>query len=320
MRVFPLGVLIAVALLNTRPTIGGSTGSGGGQVEGSPSFTVAVSGWGGALEPIGRFTGAVWVNTWPTPDESNVAVPALEDVPRSWLGKSVPPQWTLWKNGIPRTVTVAGTRRGYGSGGGCTHPAVLTLAKPQGGPDTFYENGLAVDTNQPIDAIRQLDRADVEWTQAAPFVQATFRANEQRAMDNGNRRWLSEVLAKAKVDLATVPIGIEGLFRADTIESSPMYYAIAARRARTADDTIGVIVWGWLRRDATGRWSASAVTGHPFGSDTPGYELFPLGVLRVAARVFWIVSRGGYESRVFEIYEIAGSNVVRVLATDSGAC
>ena len=62
------------------------------------------------------------------------------------------------------------------------------------------------------------------------------------------------------------------------------------------------------------------MTGHPFGDDTPGNGLNPLGVLRVGTRTFWVMSNAGYESRGYEIYEVTASDVVRTLAVAGGEC
>jgi hypothetical protein len=315
-----LGVAMTIVMLGAEQPVPRAIGPGPRQAAGSPAFVLAISDSGKALEPIGRFTGSAWVNTWPPPDEPHVTVPPLDRVPLSWLGKRVPRQWTLWQNGDRRTVTVTGTRRGDASGGGCTSPAVLTLTAPQGPPDTRDDIALAVDTAQEIVSLRALGHSDIEWAQLQPFVAEMFRANEQRAMRNGNRRWFVEALARAKTNLASVPIRVEAVVRPAGTARPPLYYVVAARRADTGSGTVGVIIWGWTQRDATGRWSALGVTGHSFGDDTPGNGLNPLGVLRVGTRTFWVMSRTGYESLGYEIYEVTASDVVRTLAVASGEC
>src|ERR1039457_3238471 len=98
------------------------------------------------LEPIARFTGTEWANTWPEPAEDDVPVPELSNVPTSWLGKPVPRDWTL--PFIEGGTTTAIALRTLREKGGCSSPVVLQLSKT---PDQMRRDGhllgLAVDTN-----------------------------------------------------------------------------------------------------------------------------------------------------------------------------
>jgi hypothetical protein len=130
------------------------------------SFVVAAYSYGG-LVPFARFAGGRWVNTWPAPRESDVPVPPLSEIPTTWLGKSVPREWTFWpSSGIRRRMTVVGTRRGRGTGGGCTQPAVLTMGQTVG----EETRGLAVDTDQVLGAVRLVSASSAEWRDYEPVI------------------------------------------------------------------------------------------------------------------------------------------------------
>src|SRR5678816_3808075 len=71
-------------------------------------FVLGLVRWNGAIEIVGRFTGQTWVNTWPVPAEFPVPVPAIDDVPDTWLGRPVPRQWTIWSKAGPLALRVTG--------------------------------------------------------------------------------------------------------------------------------------------------------------------------------------------------------------------
>src|SRR5207344_1730067 len=78
-------------LIAGRPTVAQSP-----QSPATPRALVVAVDEGGTLLPVARYAAGRWLNTWPEPDEDSKPVPALADVPRAWLGRVVPSEWTLW--------------------------------------------------------------------------------------------------------------------------------------------------------------------------------------------------------------------------------
>jgi hypothetical protein len=279
-------------------------------------FVVAAYSDGG-LVPFARFTGTRWVNTWPTPDESDVRVPPLAEVPTTWLGKPVPRQWTFWPaSGNRRSVTVVGTRRGDGTGGGCTQPAVLTMDQTLGSES----QGLAIATDQLIEAVRRVQPSTPEWRHLEPVIDAAVRTNERRLVASKpfNRAWQQEALAE--VDVFQAPLTIETVYRPVADASPVLYYFEAVRSAnRRNGSSLTMKVSGWVRPEANGGLAAFALFGNVF-DDEATWTVTPLAIVRIAERVFWITGVGGYESYSFVIRDVSPTAIRDVLTSDNGGC
>jgi len=271
----------------------------------------------GGLVPFARFTGTNWVNTWPTPDEANVRVPPLAEAPATWLGKAIPRQWIFWPEaGGRRSITVVGTRRGDGTGGGCSVPAVLATAEPLG-PES---RGLAVDTNQPIEPVRRVELSSPEWRRLEPVIDSAVRTNERRLITirPHNRAWQAEQLAE--VDVFQAPLTIDRVYRPVADAVPVVYYFEAVRTATRKNGTpLTMKVSGWVRPDATGGLAAFALLGSVY-DDEGMWDVMPLAIVHVAQRVFWITSVGHWESSSFVIREVSPTAVRDVLTTDNGGC
>jgi len=292
----------------------------GRQAPGPRPFVLAFSGWNGALQILGRFTGTTWINTWPAPAETDVSVPPLSQVPTLWLGQPVPRNWTLWmRDGLKVPVAVAGTRRGAGDGGGCTQPLVLALNLPQGTPPGLLDGGLAVDTDQPVEEFESLSSATLRFLRFEPLIRETFSAHERQVIDQSGQESAAEL--RARMD--RIPIRVEALFMPVRYDIAPLiYYFVATKRVE--DDhgsTRGIVISGWIRTSSEKQGTAFGVSGHAFSGDAhPGDGLRPLGVLRVASRVFWVMGAPGYESTAFHIYEVTAAGINLVLTVDGGGC
>jgi hypothetical protein len=279
-------------------------------------FVVAAYSDGG-LVPFARFTGARWVNTWPMPAESDVPVPPLAEIPTIWLGKPVPRQWSFWPaSGSRRPVTVVGARRGSGTGGGCTQPAVLTMDQTL----DSESRGLAVDTDQVVEAIRRVQPSSAEWRHLEPVIHAAVRANERRLVAIGpiNRPWQQEALTE--VDVFQAPLAIEAVYRPVADASPILYYFEAVRSAnRRNGSLLSMKVSGWVRPDPNGRTSAFQLFGRVF-DDEAMWTMTPLAIVRLAQRVFWITAVTHYESSSFVIRDVSASAIRDVLTSDNGGC
>src|SRR5215470_7105254 len=68
---------------------------------------------GGYIEPVVRFDGSKWVNTWPEAAEMNVPATPLDQIPVAWLGEPVPREWTLRSSaGESLAARIVSTQRG----------------------------------------------------------------------------------------------------------------------------------------------------------------------------------------------------------------
>jgi hypothetical protein len=279
-------------------------------------FVVAAYSDGG-LVPFARFADGRWVNTWPMPSDSDVRVLPLAEIPTTWLGRPVPRQWTFWPaSGSRRRVTVVGTRRGNGVGGGCTQPAVLTMDQTP----VEESRGLAVDTDQVVEAVRRVPRSSTEWRHLEPVIDSAVRDNERRLVEIGslNRPWQQEALAEVNVFQA--PLSIDTVYRPVADTSPILYYFEAVRSAnRKNASLLRLKVSGWVRPDSNGRFTAFALFGSVFDDDGM-WSMTPLAIVRLAGHVFWIAALSRYESSSFVIRDVSPNAIRDVLTSDNGGC
>ena len=268
---------------------------------------------GTSVEPIARFTGAEWINTWPRGEDMNVPAPPLEQIPDAWLGRPVPRDWNVWSAGSTRQrVRIAGSKRGNG----CEALIDLTADQATSASLTMDEPLVAVDTNQRVGAIRGVTHSDPERATLEPVIRAAFEANAQRAFDEDvvlGRRLSPDALAQR-------PVTIDYLVRPASSDGPVIYYFEAARHVVDGGED-GVAVGGWLRQDAAGRWIAADVKSRGLGGDGPPLPAtVPLATFPIAGRAYWLLELRGYEGVAASIVEITGSGVKEILNIARAGC
>jgi len=182
------------------------------------------------------------------------------------------------------------------------------------------ETGLAVDNDQVLEQVREVEATSAEWRRLQPVVETTVRANERRlaSIEPSNPAWQREVLATTH--LFDAPLTVETLYRSASHTSPVLYYFEAVRTvSRTDGLSISAKVSGWLRPDRGGRLSAFALTGSVYDEEGM-WSLTPLAVVRLAGRVFWITNVSHYESSEYVIRDVSPTAVRRVLTAYGGGC
>ena len=281
-------------------------------------FVVAIvergSDWAG-LQPVARFTGSGWVNTWPDPEGRDAPVPDFLQLPTSWLGKPVPRQWVLWSmSGAHMRGRVVAARRAEG----CSGPIALVLQKTKATePEKLRGFRVAVDSNQPVEGFRPVTTADPEWNALQPAVAETFRAHESSVENSGSLPLGSSSTAR----LITVPVTIESLMR-PVSASGPVVYYFEATKRLPINRALGVSVAGWLTRSsARGPWTAFDVSGRVLSRDSaPVPVRTPIGLFRVLGRVYWLMRITDYEGSDTTLYDVSAAGTREILTTGGGGC
>lgn len=268
------------------------------------SFRLAIV-WGDALEPVGRFTGTEWVNTWPAPEEASKPVPPLSQIPAAWLDGPVSSQWRLWNDGKNLPVTIVSARRGERNpNASCTSPVVLDLYKPPEAKKNVYK-GFAIDTDQPIETFRRLDASDPDWSDLERAVRSAFGSNE--SIITGQAEWRSqplEIVAAAPNAFPTWP---------------HWFHFTASKSASTARGIAGLSVSGWLRRDESGTWTPVDARAIQV-SENSVVRYTPAAIIRTANREFWVIGEAGDDGNATAIYEMTATGVVPRLTVPGGGC
>jgi hypothetical protein len=279
----------------------------------SKPFTVAViergSGWVG-LEPVARFTGTDWVNTWPEPDEHDAPVPDLPHVPTAWLGKPVPRQWVLWSTfGTRLRVGVNAVKRADG----CSAPAALVLQNTKATvPDRLRGFEVATDTNRAVEGFRPVGSNEPEWTTLQSAITETFRNNEPSPSEMP--------LGSAAIRLIGLPVSIESLVR-PVSASGPVVYYFEATKRLPMNRSLGVSIAGWIARSTSGKWQAHDVAARTLERNSgPVPERTPIALFRVQGRVYWLMRIAAYEGTDTSLFDVSVGGAREVLTATGSGC
>lgn len=301
----------------------------GGRTSWPSPFILAVYG-GGDLLPIARFTGREWVNTWPPPEEAEVPVPKLPDVPVTWLGMRVPIVWKLWfSTGGAVHVTVVGMDRS----GGCVVSPQLLLDESPRSPnpayDVVHEGVAAAGADVEVEPVRLIKSGDLERRELESTLRGIFTAHEREAVSrsSGDHPNVRERLSAAK--MAGASIDIDWVF-SSSAKASPLVYRFEVAKREPPgqhDVTMGIRVAGWLWREPDGRLTPVGVKGEILWdeggvksefSDVP--DDVPLGVLRDRDTLTWVMEWHAGESGGFELVSVSRHGERRILNVDAGGC
>jgi hypothetical protein len=298
-----------------------------------PAFVVAVD-EGGTLLPLARYGAGRWLNTWPEPEEDSKPVPALADVPRAWLGRPVPSEWTLWPTGGgPTRVTITGTARS----GGCVVSPKLTLPEERFPPAGAFDQvhpGLATTEGGVVRAVEMVAGRSMQApfpTAAAildrvrPVVASLFATHERQAMATAQTFGSPDATLTAG-QLPTLQPSVDWLYRVVSPGAAVLYFEASKRSppARLHRLTVS----GWLRLDdaevtplGIDAFVSLDDEPPPAGDSIANVsQRIPLGVVRAGTQDVWVMEAPSGETTGFILYDV-GTTAARVLLrVDAGGC
>lgn len=277
-------------------------------------FVVAIEQRAGRpnLQPVARYTGAEWVNTWPRPDDEGKPAPLLGQIPPEWLGGPVPLQWTLWSTDgarIPVRVTAA-----IREPGPCQHPIVLPISGADGAPIAPDPVRVAVNTSQPVEYVKAIAPDHHDAKEIRPLIEREYQQAEARRAGEGSRDWTQD---RDALNAARAPITIETLV-GPSIDAGPVVYYFRALRRLPAED-IAIEFHGWVSRSTDGAWVTFDTVRQNRGNDGAGLNR-PIAIFRVGQRMYWLTMLVGYEWSHLAIDEVARGSVRRLVTTYAGGC
>ncbi len=286
----------------------------------SDAFGVGVLRRDGVVIPFATFDGKRWRNAWPEP-QSNFAVPvSLASVPRRWWGPLGPLEtWQAWLESGEQTIHV--TQPDWVNVHCARHLALRTdystrTYLPLEGEQPYPKDGLVVSPPRPIDRIEALPPTATELDSLGRVLHEAFNTAESMTAGRGrhpvNRRTRDQ----------TTP----ALEAAYAFGRSPRYYYIEAMRTyrelgQRADECIATAFGtGWfVRENGQARPLVMAVDVLSCNRFAASYML-PLGVVRVADRLFWLAQFSGSDHERYTVLEIKPKTVDAVVNTWGGGC
>jgi hypothetical protein len=266
------------------------------------------------IEPIARFTGTSWVNTWPKPEDGLGSRPAppLSDLPNAWLGRPIPLDWAVWSaDGDVHPVHVVGTRRGNS----CFALIQLTLSQGTQIGSKMYDSRVAVDTDQRVGGFRTITNSDPEWQRLSAFIQGAWTDNEESVRIT-NPREISPA------ELKNVDIHIEYLVQPQSATAPLLYYFEASKEIRKADgENTGLVIRGWIGRDNSGNLILDHFDSRGMDRDKPPIpQEVPLGSFHLGGREYFVTDIRGYEGSAANILEATRAGIVPVLEVGRAGC
>jgi hypothetical protein len=300
-----------------------------------PAFVLAVD-EGGTLLPIARVAGGRWLNTWPEPEEDTKPVPALAAVPRAWLDRPVPSEWTLWPTGGgPTRMTITGTARS----GGCVVSPKLTLPERRFPPEGAYDQvhpGLATTEGGAVRAIEMmagrsmrapLPAAGAILDRARPVIASLFATHQKEALARAPEFAVAQASAPLDTLLASSEPRLEWLYRVVSPGATVVYFE-ASKRPPPATSYSRLTVIGWLRIDGAAVTPIGIETYVGFDESPPEAtdlianvsDRIPLGVVRAGPQDVWVMETPSGESHAFVLYDVGSRAARRLLRVDAGGC
>jgi hypothetical protein len=196
----------------------------------------------------------------------------------------------------------------------------------------------------------QVSVRGVERVDAHCELQLTLRTNRSKGTGSGEGEGGSRIVVEGRfgvaVDDLSRPVGrVDGIARTDAGWSAAQRALTAARpgfrlealyrHARTmylvaekprppsdvGDCPAVTLMTGWLVAGGTGRQVIAADRTVDTDCDYKEARIgFPLGILQVAERSFWVLQDHGYEDERYQLIEVGDGGVHTVLEVEGGGC
>ena len=274
----------------------------------------------GVIIPFAAFDGKRWSNTWPMPSLELTIPIDVRGIPSKWWGPTAAlDSWQVWTGGEAKPVRVVqpdwvnvycvrqiGLRSDYAP----ALPAPPRLEQP------YPKDGLAVSPPQPVERIDVVPIESLEIRPLIPAVHQAFNAAE-RKVDEVYGHPVSRRAREGRTP------DIDAVY---AFGSHPrIYYVESVRRYRLlgqidADCTATAFGTGWFAREGEEvRSLETAVDVLPCNRAGASFML-PLGVMRLAGRLFWLAQFSGFDHERYVIVEIKPKTVKAVLSVWGGSC
>ena len=296
-------------------------------VAAGPPVTIGVL-LGASTQPVARFNGRGWVNTWPDPVDTVEPTLTLDRVPREWLDGPVPPRWVghlVNGTAVPFTATEVG---GGGSGdSGCTGPMGIRfkeqLPRVPGLFDSLHV-GIATDRAWRTEAVTPVARSHAAFRRAETIARELFAAADRGMITFHSYDDDSAGLLRTRRFRET-PVVVDALFASGRGER-PTYYFEASR---WLSDGLRVFITGWIAPnsgplgaivDSAG--VSAGISPKPTNIEEWLYvaHLVPLGVVWMSDRPVWVMEIPLGEATAYGLYQVWRGTISPVMRTDGGGC
>jgi len=268
--------------------------------------------------PFANYDGKHWNDRWPAPLVEQTIPINLISVPKSWWGPIGPRElWDAWVDGVSKTlhvnqpvaVDVHCTRQvGLVSDYKPSEPAPPWTEQP------YPKDGIAVSPPQPVQPIRMLKGGAMEVLGMVQPMTIAFNKAERETASRFN-----VPVSDSKAREATNP-EIEAAYEFG--ENPRTYYVETTRTYRTQGGSDCSIAFGtgWFLNE-NGSFRAIAMTVDILPCDRfGGTYMFPLGVMKLGAKTYWLAQFSGWHHERFVVIELKPKDIEAVLNVWGGGC
>jgi hypothetical protein len=283
-------------------------------------FGVGVLRRDGIIIPFGAFDGKRWSSSWPQPALELTIPIGLRGVPSKWWGPTGPLEaWQVWRAGEPQLVKVVQTDwvnvhcvRQIGLRTDYTPPA----APPPRTEQPYPKDGLVVSPPQPVERVAVVPVESADARALIGAVREAFNKAERKTEDH----YRHPVTRRAREGRDP---DIEAVYAAG--DHPRVYYVEAVRRYRRLGqrpDECEAVAFGagWFVRDGTDVRSLETVVDLLECNRAGAGYMLPLGVMRIAGKMFWLAQFSGWAHERFVVVEIKPKAVEAVLSVWGGSC
>ena len=300
--------------------LGAALGASDGLDGSRSAFGIGVLRRDGVIIPFGAFDGKRWTNSWPQPALELTIPIGLRGVPSKWWGPTGPLEtWQVWPSGEPQRVSVVQTDwvnvhcvRQIGLRSDYTPPA----APPPRTAQPYPKDGLAVSPPQPVERVAVVPAESADTRALLPALRDAFNTAERKTEDRYHHPMTRRSREGRDPD-------IEAVYAAG--DHPRVYYIEAVRRYRQLGqrpDECEAVAFGagWFVREGTDIRSLETVVDLLECSRAGAGYMLPLGVMRIAGRMFWLAQFSGWAHERFVVVEIKPKAVEAVLSVWGGSC
>jgi hypothetical protein len=282
--------------------------------------------------PVGEYRDGKWLARWPKPDGFGEDIDnSLADLPDAWFNHNKSPSTTWYYRASSGVATVIQGSKIMKAQNHCQDNwAVLCdfPGKPLKAGEHHRNIGVALDADKWIDNPIEIINSSQEQRRITFFIQPAFNKLEgikPPGIDSSG----SVVHYPSNAERRKARLIISRLYRnREPIYGQRIYYVEAKKEyknpffSKTAPSCNTISFFkGWIIQNKSG--ALRLIDSRFILSDCDmktATSTKLLGILPIRGRIFFIAEEHGYEEESYEILELKGSRVKRMLKVFGGSC
>jgi len=295
-------------------------------------FTIGILRGDSVIVPFGEYRDGEWLARWPKPDgHGEDAVNSLADLSDAWFYRNKELSTTWYYRASSGVATLIKTSRLIKVQNHCQDNWAILCdfpGKPLIAGEHHRNIGVALDVDKWIDNPIEIINSSRERGRVSSFIRPAFDKSEGKKPP-GIDSLGTVVHYPSNAERRKAKLIISRLYRnREPIDGQRIYYVEAKKEYKNqflsrTDPSCNTISYfkGWIMQNKRGGMRLIDSRYILSDCDMKAATLTKfLGILPISGRIFLITEDHGYEDESYEILELKGSRVKRVLKVYGGAC